>query len=57
MKWWIPESSNLICYYYHWVIQEKKNTLKSLADQEMESIKVQPKQASSKISRLQIQVS
>nr|SVE76770.1 EOG090X0J63 [Daphnia longispina] len=34
---------------------EKKNTLKSLADQEMESIKVQPKQASSKISRLQIQ--
>nr|SVE92772.1 EOG090X0J63 [Megafenestra aurita] len=33
----------------------KKTELKSLAEQEMESIKVAPKQASSKISRLQIQ--
>ena len=34
----------------------KKNELKSLADQEMEAIKPPPKQASTKISRLQIQV-
>nr|SVE75513.1 EOG090X0J63 [Daphnia dolichocephala] len=34
---------------------EKKTVLKSLADQEMEAIKPPPKQASSKISRLQIQ--
>lgn len=34
----------------------KKATLKSLADQELESIKVESKQAPSKITRLQIQV-
>ena len=34
----------------------KKATLKTLADQELESIKVESKQAPSKITRLQIQV-
>lgn len=34
----------------------KKAQLKTLADQELESIKPEPKQASSKITRLQIQV-
>nr|SVE94003.1 EOG090X0J63 [Scapholeberis mucronata] len=33
----------------------KKNTLKALADEEMESIKIPTKQAPSKVSRLQIQ--